>query len=150
MDNSDKEPIGTVTTVVDPVLEAHRAVMDPVQLKRGRGRPKGSVKTREKRKVGRPKELGTKVQELKERLLSSADSTKLVNKVIAKALNDEDKDQMVALKLCLDRILPVSLFEKAKDSRSAIQINITGLTDVGITSNDNDDDVEDAVIINEK
>lgn len=118
MENSDSEPI--VSSVP----------------KRTRGRKKGSenmyqVRVQKERKppkkMGRPKEIGTKVQELKERLLNSADSTKLVNKIINKALDDNDKDQMVALKLCLDRILPVSLFEKARDTRSAIQINIMGL-----------------------
>jgi hypothetical protein len=80
---------------------------------------------KEKKVMGRPKELGTKVQELKERLLMSEDSSRIVAKVIAKALNDEDKDQMVALKLCLDRILPVSSFEKAKNEGAKIQVNIT-------------------------
>lgn len=137
MDNSDSEPIISVSNEV-PVLE-----------KKKTGRPLGSVKPKNTKKaLGRPKEIGTKVQELKERLLNSADSTKLVNKVIAKALDDEDKDQMVALKLCLDRILPVSLFEKAKDSRSAIQINITGLTDVVIDKTV-DENVEDAVYVDE-
>lgn len=115
---------------------------EPIVKKDGRTRVK-------KQPVGRPKELGTKVQELKNKLLNSADSSRIVNKVIEKALNDDDKDQMIALKLCLDRILPVSLFEKAKDHRSAIQINITGLTDVAVTDSKDDDDTEDAVIINE-
>lgn len=135
MDNSNIEPIMAVLNEV-PVLE-----------KKKTGRPLGSVKPKSTKKaLGRPKEIGTKVQELKERLLNSADSTKLVNKVIAKALDDNDRDQMVALKLCLDRILPVSLFEKAKDSRSAIQINITGLTDV-VIDDVVDKSVEDAVYV---
>ena len=75
--------------------------------------------------MGRPKEIGTKVQELKERLLNSEDSSRLVNKVISKALNDDDPNQMVALKLCLERILPVSMFEKAKNEGAKIEINIS-------------------------
>ncbi len=35
--------------------------------------------------------------------------------------------QLVALKMCLDRTLPVSLFEKDKSQRSAVTISITGL-----------------------
>ncbi len=35
--------------------------------------------------------------------------------------------QLVALKMCLDRTLPVSLFEKDKSQRSAVTINITGI-----------------------
>jgi len=34
---------------------------------------------------------------------------------------------LVALKMCLDRTLPVSMFEKDKSQRSAVTINITGL-----------------------
>ena len=138
MENSVEEPIV-------PVPKSRRGRkpgsenMYQVRVEKPRKPPK---------KIGRPKEIGTKVQELKERLLNSADSTKLVNKIINKALDDNDKDQMVALKLCLDRILPVSLFEKAKDQRSAIQINITGLNDVVV--NDNNDDAEDAVIVEER
>jgi len=42
-------------------------------------------------------------------------------------LNDEHPHQLVALKMCLDRTLPVSMFEKDKSQRSAVTINITGL-----------------------
>jgi hypothetical protein len=47
--------------------------------------------------------------------------------VIEIALNDDHPHQLVALKMCLDRTLPVSLFEKDKSQRSAVTINITGL-----------------------
>jgi hypothetical protein len=51
----------------------------------------------------------------------------VAQKVIEIALNDEHPHQLVALKMCLDRTLPVSLFEKDKSQRSAVTINITGL-----------------------
>jgi hypothetical protein len=41
--------------------------------------------------------------------------------------NDEHPGQMAALKMCIDRTLPVSMFEKDKSQRNAITINITGL-----------------------
>lgn len=140
MENSVEEPIVPVPKKSRAGRKPGSENMYQVRVKKPRKPPK---------KMGRPKEIGTKVQELKERLLNSADSTKLVNKIINKALDDNDKDQMVALKLCLDRILPVSLFEKAKDSRSAIQINITGLNDVVVSDKNNNDDAEDAVIVEE-
>jgi hypothetical protein len=34
---------------------------------------------------------------------------------------------MAALKMCMDRTLPIGMFEKDKSQRSAITINITGL-----------------------
>jgi len=51
----------------------------------------------------------------------------VAQKVIQIALNDEHPGQMAALKMCLDRTLPVSMFEKDKHQRSAVTINITGL-----------------------
>lgn len=100
-----------------------------VPPKRGRGRPRKDdpyIKPKKVPKVmGRPKELGTRVQELKERLLMSPEAAHLVSKVISKAMDDNDKDQMVAMKLCLDRILPVSTFEKAKNEGAKIQVNIS-------------------------
>ena len=51
----------------------------------------------------------------------------VANKVIQIALNDKHPGQMAALKMCLDRTLPVSMFEKDKHQRSAVTINITGL-----------------------
>jgi hypothetical protein len=47
--------------------------------------------------------------------------------VIQIALNDEHPGQMAALKMCMDRTLPIGMFEKDKNQRSAITINITGL-----------------------
>jgi hypothetical protein len=51
----------------------------------------------------------------------------VAQKVIEIALNDDHPHQLVALKMCLDRTLPVSMFEKDKSQRSAVTINITGL-----------------------
>ena len=51
----------------------------------------------------------------------------VAEKVIQIALNDEHPGQMAALKMCMDRTLPVSMFEKDKSQRSAVTINITGL-----------------------
>ena len=33
----------------------------------------------------------------------------------------------MAIKMCLDRTLPISLFEQGKAQRSAVTINITGI-----------------------
>jgi hypothetical protein len=46
-------------------------------------------------------------------------------------LNDEHPGQIAALKMCVDRQLPLSLFEKdAKRGSNAITINITGVGNV--------------------
>jgi hypothetical protein len=51
----------------------------------------------------------------------------VVQKAVEIALNDEHPSQMAAIKLCMDRMLPVSLFEKEGKQRNAVTINITGI-----------------------
>ena len=101
------------------------------QLKRGRGRPKGSVKMTIQRFADNPPAILPKtdhqrLKELKELMIKSGGKD-VAQKVIEIALNDDHPHQLVALKMCLDRTLPVSLFEKDKSQRSAVTINITGL-----------------------
>jgi hypothetical protein len=54
----------------------------------------------------------------------------VVQKVVDIALDDNHPSQMAALKLCMERTLPVSMFEKDKGQRSAVTINITGIGEV--------------------
>ena len=109
--------------------ELSPVVLSPIETPRRRGRPpKSLVESKKKRgKVGRPAGDTQRIQEFKARLLSSS-GTKIIDTVIRKALDDDDKDQIAALKMCMDRLLPTSLFEKdAKGQRNAVTINITGL-----------------------
>jgi hypothetical protein len=101
------------------------------QLKRGRGRPKGSVKMTIQRFADNPplvlpKTDHQRLKELKELMIRSGGKD-VAQKVIEIALNDDHPHQLVALKMCLDRTLPVSMFEKDKTQRSAVSITITGL-----------------------
>lgn len=100
--------------------------------KRKRGRPKKEEvrKYIKRAKRGRPPGEAARIKELTASLLLTH-SQAIIRKIVHKALNDEDKDQMAALKLCVDRMLPVSYFEDkgvAGGSR-AITINITGVND---------------------
>ena len=100
--------------------------------KRKRGRPKKEeVKKYIKRgKRGRPPGEAARIKELTASLLLTH-SQAIIRKIVHKALNDEDKDQMAALKLCVDRMLPVSYFEEkgVGGGSRAITINITGVND---------------------
>jgi len=51
----------------------------------------------------------------------------VVQKVLDKALNDEDDDQLACLKIVMDRILPAEYFTKIKEKSNAIQISIVGV-----------------------
>ena len=115
-------------------------------LKRGRGRPKGSVKMTIQRFADNPPAILPKtdhqrLKELKELMIRSGGKD-VAQKVIEIALNDDHPHQLVALKMCLDRTLPVSLFEKDKSQRSAVTISITGLGEPTIIEANNAEDVE--------
>ena len=73
-----------------------------------------------------PKTDNQRIKELKELMIRSGGKD-VAEKVIQIALNDEHPGQMAALKMCMDRTLPVSMFEKDKSQRSAVTINITGI-----------------------
>ena len=67
----------------------------------------------------------------------------VAQKVIDIALNDEHPGQMAALKMCMDRTLPVSMFEKDRAQRSAVTINITGIGEISQVNTIDAEDVED-------
>ena len=62
-------------------------------------------------------------------MLASPKSRKVLDSILSAALDDDHKNQAAAWKLCMDRLLPVSYFEKDRDSggKSAINISITGV-----------------------
>ena len=103
---------------------------EPPVKKRGRGRPrKTEVEAKKSRnKVGRPPGEAARIKEFHARLLATSGET-VINTIIKKALDDDDKDQVACLKMCIDRVLPMSYFEKDKDARRgnvSIQISMVG------------------------
>ncbi len=118
---------------------------DNVPVVRKRGRPrKADIEAAKKPgngKVGRPVGDNGRIQELKARLMATA-GNKVIDTVIRIALNDDHPSQLAALKMCLDRQLPLSMFEKeAKRGSSAITINITGVS--GMNTEDTVIDADD-------
>ena len=73
-----------------------------------------------------PKTDSQRIKDLKDMLIKSSGKD-VVEKMISIALNDNHPAQMAAIKMCVDRTLPVSMFEKDKSQRSAVTINITGI-----------------------
>ena len=97
---------------------------------RGRGRPpKAEVQKKLKPgKRGRPVGDYTKARELCARMLVS-EGERMLNTLIKMALTDGHPNQIPALKMCLDRALPLSYFE-SKDgnaNQGGVVINISGL-----------------------
>ena len=104
---------------------------DNVPKKRGRGRPrKTEVEAKKKRGVvGRPPGEAARIKEFHARLLATSGET-VINTIISKALDNDDKDQVACLKMCIDRVLPMSYFDKGKDTgRGSVNIQISMVGD---------------------
>lgn len=115
-----------------------------------RGRPPKSEveakKSGNRGKVGRPKGDASAINEMKARLLASPKSRKVLDSIVNAALDDEHKNQSAAWKLLMDRMLPVSYFEKDKDGggRPAVNITISGIggdNTVDVSSSSEEDDI---------
>ena len=104
----------------------------------GRGRPpkivleaqaSGVIKRQQKIKnpLGRPKEDEGRILEFKAVLMSTK-GERVLHKILDTALEDGHPAQSACMKMCMDRMLPVSYFDKEKvagDSKPQININIS-------------------------
>lgn len=103
-------------------------IVDKPKAKKGRPKKELIESKRKPGKVGRPAGDTYRIQELKARLLSTT-GDKVINKIVSIAMTDGHPVQGAALKMCIDRVLPISYFEKDKNgsSRPAVNITITGI-----------------------
>lgn len=60
----------------------------------------------------------------------------VVQKVLDKALNDDDEDQMACLKLVMDRVIPADYLTKAKGRSNQITIQVMGVGETIINSSE--------------
>jgi hypothetical protein len=137
----EKEDI--VSSPVSP-LQVVQTTVPAQPVKRKAGRPKKSdIQAKLKRDGrGRPKGDAGRLAELKARLLATS-GERMINKVVEIAMTDGHPGQMAAMKMCLDRVMPVSMFEKdATGSSKGITINITGLS-AQVAAEDNTIDAEE-------
>jgi hypothetical protein len=125
-----------LSSSVSPLQSVQAIPAQPVKRKAGRPK-KSEVQAKLKRETrGRPKGDTGRLAEFKARLLATS-GERVINKVIEVALTDGHPGQVAALKMCMDRVLPVSMFEKdAKGQRNAITINISGINDARIDTQD--------------
>tara|TARA_B110000902_G_scaffold230315_1_gene271726 strand:+ start:157 stop:552 length:396 start_codon:yes stop_codon:yes gene_type:complete len=102
-----------------------------VKAKRGRPRKNkvNALKKGNRGKVGRPKGDASAIEEYKARMLASPKSREVMDSIFKAALNDDHKNQSAAWKLIVDRIMPLSYFEKDKlsNGRAAVSITINGI-----------------------
>jgi hypothetical protein len=147
---SPTEDCSLPSSVSQDVLAVNEEKKVPAKKKRSRGRPKKEEvqKYIKREKRGRPPGEAARIKEFTASLLLTH-SNAIIRKIVHKALNDEDKDQMAALKLCIDRMLPVSYFEDkgGGGGAKAITINITGVNDKPVEMIEHDPvDVETTLI----
>ena len=102
------------------------------------GRPKAPKVTKGSKGgvMGRPKGEAGIMKEYRQRMLQSPNSAKVLQAVFDAALDPEHKHQAAAWKLVLDRVAPISGFEKdaGGSGRASIQVNITGVPGVEFSS----------------
>lgn len=116
--------------------------VEPIQSTKSIGRPKTkdvtSKKVGNRNAVGRPKGDAAIINEYKARMLNSPKSRKVLETILNAALDDDHKGQQAAWKLVIDRILPVSTFDKAVtgNGRAAVNITISGLKDAVVSTED--------------
>lgn len=112
-----------------------------------KGRPKKAalVEVKENRSVGRPKGTQAIINDYRDRMLNSPKSAKVLEAVFNAALQDGHPHQAAAWKLVMDRVVPASAFDTAKQAGStpSISINITGLNQPKVETLDDVIDVED-------
>jgi len=97
------------------------------------GRPTNTALAKaKKRPVGRPKGDASAIEEFKARLMASPKSRKVLDSILDAALDDDHKNQAAAWKLLVDRMLPMSYFDKATSSNNRPSVNIT-ISGVGET-----------------
>ena len=99
-----------------------------VVAKKGRPKKADIAKRKKPGTVGRPVGDSGRIAELKARLLATT-GDKVINKIVQIAMTDGHPVQGAALKMCIDRVLPLSYFDKDKGGGSTpqISINITGI-----------------------
>ena len=76
-------------------------------------------------KRGRPAGMRARQLELKQTLLEHPDVPTVIETVVRTALDDNHKNQTAAQKILMDRILPISTFDKQFDNREKITIKVS-------------------------
>jgi hypothetical protein len=122
--------------------------------KRKVGRPKKkdieAKKAGNRKAVGRPKGDADAIREYKARLLASPKSRKVMDSILNAALDDDHKNQAAAWKLVVDRIMPLSYFDEAKNTggKAAVNITITGVGGDTTIIGEQEPDIEEGQIVN--
>jgi len=127
INNTPKTPLGRPTTIA-----------------RAANIPKVGLNAVAPKPLGRPAGQAARLEKFKEFLMGD-NGPVLMSKLVMIALNDNHPGQMGALKMCIDRVLPLSHFDKAANGNQSptISINISGLTSSSVAAISSGDDITD-------
>jgi hypothetical protein len=128
MEIKDTDVLVSSSSVTDSAGSVTAVSVKP-KNPRGAGRPKKSaIEAKKKRELrGRPPGEAARIREFHARLLTTK-GDHIIETIIKKALDPTDKDQAAMLKMCADRLLPLSYFENSKtEGKAGITINISGI-----------------------
>jgi hypothetical protein len=123
------EPIGSTEEIHEDKPRKRKSNRGGKRV--GAGRP---VKAEQKKPILTQSKKARSQEVLAEML--GKKSKYVVQKVLDKALNDEDEDQMACLKIVMDRVLPADYLAKMKNKSNNIQIQIMGVGETVISSNE--------------
>ena len=138
METKDQDMVLVSSSVESPSLSTQVSVPVLPKNPKGAGRPKKTaIEAKKKRDLrGRPPGEAARIREFHARLLTTK-GDHIIETIIKKALDPDDKDQAAMLKMCADRLLPLSYFEKDKTGgNKGITINISGVGDTKIDAAD--------------
>lgn len=125
-------------------MAGRRSIEDTNKIREANGLPL-IQKKEPKSKAILPESKKARAQEVLATMLGRKGKN-VVQKVLDKALNDEDDDQMACLKLVMDRILPADYLAKVKGKSNQISIQIMGVGETTIQSSEEKEE-EDLVDI---
>jgi len=125
-------------------MAGRRSIEDTNKIREANGLPL-IQKKEPKSKAILPESKKARAQEVLATMLGRKGKN-VVQKVLDKALNDEDDDQMACLKLVMDRILPADYLAKVKGKSNQISIQIMGVGETTIQSSEEEEE-EDLVDI---
>ena len=126
-----------IPTLHDKVIQENK----DNRTKKRLGRPPKPVK--KKGVLGRPKGDAAIMNEYKARLIASPKSKKVLDVILDAALDNEHKHQAAAWKLLVERLMPMSSFDKESGANGKPSINITISGVGGVTGDVIDDDIID-------
>lgn len=119
-------------------MAGRRSIEDTNKIREANGLPL-IQKKEPKSKAILPESKKARSQEVLATMLGRKGKN-VVQKVLDKALNDEDDDQMACLKLVMDRILPADYLAKVKGKSNQISIQIMGVGETTIQSSEEEEE----------